>query len=258
MTFLPTQGDLIPAATVIPLRDALQPDGTTALEVLMLRKNSKIAFGGMWVFPGGRIDPEDWPAADDPDGPGGPAPAGQELEAARTAAAREALEEADLLVQPDEMVLFSHWTPPKAVAMHSTKRFATWFFVCRAPVGEDGVVTIDMGEIHEDEWVRPAEMLARREAGEIQLVPPTVVTLHDLVPHADVEAALDAARSRDPFRYRTKILGLPDGSGMATIWQGDAAYDSGDPEADGPRHRLTMADPAWTFQDDVTGHVPTA
>ena len=78
MTFLPTEGDLIPAATVIPLRDAVQPDGTTALEVLMLRKNSKLAFGGMWVFPGGRIDPEDWPSADDPDGPAGPAPAGQD------------------------------------------------------------------------------------------------------------------------------------------------------------------------------------
>lgn len=257
MTFLPTEGELIPAATVIPLRDAVQPDGSTALEVLMLRKNSKLAFGGMWVFPGGRIDPEDWPAADDPDGAEGPAPGGQELVAARTAAAREALEEADLLVAPEDMVLFSHWTPPDAMAMNSTKRFATWFFVCRAPVGEDGVVTIDMGEIHDDEWVRPAEMLARREAGEIQLVPPTVVTLHDLAPHADVDAALAAARSRQAFRYHTKILGLADGSGMAAVWQGDAAYGSGDLDAAGPRHRLTMAETAWTFEDDVTGHFST-
>ena len=48
----------IPAATVILLRDI---DGDGKPEVLMLRKNSKIAFGGMWVFPGGRIDPEDFP-----------------------------------------------------------------------------------------------------------------------------------------------------------------------------------------------------
>lgn len=255
MTFLPTEGDLIPAATVIPLRDLRQPDGTTTLEVLMLRKNSKLAFGGMWVFPGGRIDPEDWPSADDPDGPEGPAPPGQELEAARTAAAREALEEADLLVQPDQMVLFSHWTPPDAMAMNSTKRFATWFFVCRAPVGEDGVVTIDMGEIHEDEWVRPTEMLARRDAGEIQLVPPTVVTLHDLAAHDSVDAALAAARDRESFRYVTKILGTDDGT-LVALWHGDAAYDSEDLAAAGPRHRLTMGDPAWTFEDDVTGHVP--
>ena len=43
------------AATVILLRDA--GDG---LETLMLRRNSKIVFGGMWVFPGGRIDDADW------------------------------------------------------------------------------------------------------------------------------------------------------------------------------------------------------
>ena len=45
---------LIPAATVVVLRD-----GDAGLEVLMLRKNSKIVFGGMWVFPGGRVDSED-------------------------------------------------------------------------------------------------------------------------------------------------------------------------------------------------------
>ena len=67
----------IPAATVVLLRD--QPDG---MEVLMLKKNSKIAFGGMWVFPGGRIDAED--GADTEDGE----------QRARIAAAREAMEEA--------------------------------------------------------------------------------------------------------------------------------------------------------------------
>ncbi len=251
MTFLATEGALIPAATVIPLRDTPQPDGTTALEVLMLRKNSKLAFGGMWVFPGGRIDPEDWPPADDPDGPDGPAPPGLELEAATRAAAREALEEADLLVEPAAMVPFSHWTPPSAMAMNSTKRFATWFFVCRAPVGEDGVVTIDGGEIHEDEWVQPAEMLRRRDAGEIQLVPPTVVTLHDLAAHADVDAALDAARARAPFRYLTKIVADPADGTLVAIWDGDAGYESEDLDAPGGRHRLVMCEPEWRFEVDL-------
>ena len=44
----------IDAATVVVARDSA--DG---VEVLMLRRNSKIYFGGMWVFPGGRVDPED-------------------------------------------------------------------------------------------------------------------------------------------------------------------------------------------------------
>ena len=46
---------LIQAATVILLRD-----GADGLETLMLRRNSKLAFvGGMWVFPGGRVDAQD-------------------------------------------------------------------------------------------------------------------------------------------------------------------------------------------------------
>lgn len=228
-------GELVPAATVIPLRDTPDGEGGMDLEVLMLRKNSKLAFGGMWVFPGGRIDPDD----DDPDRPG------DTVAAARRAAVREALEEADLLIEPAGLVPFSHWTPPE-VSLNGPKRFATWFFACRAPVGEAGVVTIDMGEIHADEWVRPADMVARRDDGEIQLAPPTVVTLHELATYPDVDAALAAARDRTPFRYQTRI-GQTE-AGMVTMWEGDAGYDSGDAAARGPRHRLVMADAAWNYE----------
>src|SRR2546422_676465 len=44
----------IPAATVVLTRDAVE-----GIEVLMLRRNSRGAFGGMWVFPGGQVDPDD-------------------------------------------------------------------------------------------------------------------------------------------------------------------------------------------------------
>jgi 8-oxo-dGTP pyrophosphatase MutT (NUDIX family) len=237
-------GELVPAATVIPLRDVPTQDGGTALEVLMLRKNSELAFGGMWVFPGGRIDDEDWPVADDPDGPG-PAPAGLELESAQRAAAREALEEADLLVDPEGLVPFSHWTPPE-VSLNGPTRFATWFFACRAPVGEDGVVTIDGGEIHDHAWVRPAEMLERRDAGDIQLAPPTFVTLHDLSGHPDVDTALAAAADRTPPRYATRI-GTTD-EGLVTMWDGDAGYESGQADTPGPRHRVVMGTERWTYE----------
>ncbi|WP_436793155.1 NUDIX hydrolase [Actinospongicola halichondriae] len=220
--------ELIPAATVIPLRDT--PSG---IEVLMLRKNSKLAFGGMWVFPGGRIDDDD-----DVDG--------DEEQTAQRAAVREALEEADLLVDPTGLVPFSHWTPPE-VSLNGPKRFATWFFVCRAPVGEAGEVTIDGGEIHDDEWVRPVDMLRRRDEGDIQLAPPTIVTLYDLAPHDTVDEALAAAAARTPFRYATRVGNTDEG--MVTMWEGDAGYESGDAEAPGPRHRLLMADPVWRFED---------
>ena len=70
---------IVPAATVVLVRD-----GDAGLETLMLHKNSKLAFGGMWVFPGGRIDDEDREGAESAE------------DAARRAAVREAVEEADL------------------------------------------------------------------------------------------------------------------------------------------------------------------
>ena len=65
------------AATVILLRD-----GPTGLETLMLKRNSKIVFGGMWVFPGGRLDAADWHGVEE----------GDVLGASRRAASREAME----------------------------------------------------------------------------------------------------------------------------------------------------------------------
>ena len=151
--------ELVEAATVILLRDG--PDG---LETLMLRRNSKLAFaGGMWVFPGGRVDPEDRTDVAPSD----------ELGAARRAAVREAVEEAGLAIAEEALVPFSHWTPPDL----APKRFLTWFFVAGA---FDGDVAIDLGEIHDQAWMRPADAMKRRNALEIELMPPTWVTLDRL------------------------------------------------------------------------------
>ena len=90
----------------------------------------------------------------------------------------------------------------------------------RAP---EGAVTVDDGEIHEHQWIRPAEAMARRDAGEIELIPPTWMTLRLLTEHPSVDATLAAARAREPQIYVTHIARV-DG-GIASIWQGDAAYD---------------------------------
>ncbi len=225
------QAPLLAAATVVVLRDG--PDG---LETLMLRRNSRIAFGGMWVFPGGRVDLDDRAGIElDP---------GDEttlVAVARRAAAREAAEEAGLVVDPDALVPFAHWTPPPI----APKRYATWFFATRAG-GE--AVEIDRGEIVHHEWMRPRRALERRDAGEIELAPPTWVTLHTLAAHDEVEAAL-ARLARGPVRrYRTRIATLPEGP--VALWEGDVGYDSGDPTVPGPRHRLVMADDGYRFFDD--------
>ena len=84
-----------PAATVLALRDA-----DAGPEILMVQRNAKGTFASNWVFPGGKVDPEDFHADDDI------------VVASRRAACREALEEADLVVDESGLVPFSHWMPP--------------------------------------------------------------------------------------------------------------------------------------------------
>ncbi len=215
----------IAAATVILLRDA-----ATGLETLMLRRDSKLDFvGGMWVFAGGRVDAGDRAGLAE----------GDELGAARRAAVREAMEESGLEVAESQLVTWSHWTPPSV----TPKRFLTWFFAALAPQGK---VEIDDGEIRDHAWMRPSDALARRDAKEIELAPPTVVTLHQLSAFATVEAALAAARAWTPERYTTRIGKGADG--VVALWHGDAGYESGDANAPGARHRLSMLDSGWRYE----------
>jgi 8-oxo-dGTP pyrophosphatase MutT (NUDIX family) len=214
--------DIQDAATVVLLRD-----GPAGLETLMLRKNSRLAFGGMWVFPGGRVDDADRFAAAD------------ELAAAANAAVREATEEAGLVVASSALIPFSHWTPPLA----APKRFLTWFFLAPAP---STAVVIDRGEIHDHAWMGPAVALARRDDGEIELAPPTWVTLHWLVAYSSVAAASAAAAARAPERFFTRIAASD--QGPVAVWSPDAAHESGDLAAPGPRHRLWMSPTGWRYE----------
>ena len=215
----------IPAATVVLVRD-----GVAGIETLMLHRNSKIAFGGMWVFPGGRIDDADRDQANPRD----------DEAAARRAAVREAAEETALVVVEDDLVPFAHWTPPAGWA---PKRFSTWFFLAPAPTG---AVTIDGGEIHDHRWLAPQEALDRRDRGEVELAPPTWVTLWRLARAGTVEAALDEARSTTPERFVTNMARSSEG--LVCMWHGDAGYESGDPDAPGARHRLFMSGERWRYE----------
>ena len=208
----------------MPIRDSEQ-----GLEVLMLRRNAAGTFAGMWVFPGGRVDPADHEGTDD------------EVGAARHAAAREAREEAGLLLDLADLVPYSHWTPP----LGPGRRFPTWFFL--APVRAAVDVVVDGSEIHEHAWVVPSEVMARRDAGDVQLAPPTWMTLADLGRRAGVDDALAAARAAEPQRFATHIYN--DGDLMVAMWSGDAAYESGVLDAPGGRRRLIMAPSGWRLEE---------
>jgi 8-oxo-dGTP pyrophosphatase MutT (NUDIX family) len=222
----------IPADTVELLRD--HPAGRASesrVEALMLHKTSAIAFGGMWVFPGGRVDEGDYLADRDPD------------VAARNAALRETQEEAGIVVPSDGIVWFAHWRPPPG----TPKRFATWFFAVRADSHE---VTIDGGEIQNHQWIAPGLALERHAAGEIDLAPPTWVTLYQMSRFPTVDAALARLRAIPPRYYATRVGKRADGARVA-MWLGDAGYAEGNADAPGARHRLAMTPGGFVFENSV-------
>jgi 8-oxo-dGTP pyrophosphatase MutT (NUDIX family) len=226
--------EAVPAATVVLLRD-----GDSGLEVLLARRSSQLAFhGGAWVFPGGRIDPEDFEDAPD-----------DLHSAARRAAAREAREEAGVEVDADALVHLSNWTTPEL----SPKRFETWFFAGRVAGGTE---VADGAETEVLQWFRPDEALAARTAGEIELAPPQYVTLLELGGFATAGDALGAIAAREVVDYRPRFHFL-DGGGALCVYTEDVAYDDlGRLDHPGPRHRLYLLDQGWDYVRDVLG--PTA
>ncbi len=229
----------IAAATVVLIRDAA--GSTEGTEVLLARRNSKIYFaGGAWVFPGGRIDAEDH----------GPEFAGDHfdeahedfLDVARRACVREAAEEADAVISTDDLVFMSHWTPP----LEAPKRFSTYFFMGPAPTE---TLTADGEEIHELEWMRPADAMRRRNEGEIELIPPTFITLALLAPFASTADALAHYSDNSPEFFVTKFT-RKDGYNIA-LYAGDAGYEVGDASVPGARNRLLMGEGDWIYERDV-------
>ncbi len=221
-----------PSSTVVLMRDA-----EAGIEILYLRRNSRLDFhGGAWVFPGGRIDPGDEASG-----------AADPLHASRAAAAREAREEAGLAVEPASLVPFARWTTPVGVP----KRFETWFFLAR---GDDQPVEVDGGEIHEHRWLTPAAALAARDAGEIELPPPTFVTTTLLSGFARADDALDAVAPEPPRIYLPRVQRV-DG-GLCSLYGGDAAYAGGEVDRVGPRHRLWMLESGWRYERALEPEVP--
>lgn len=208
------------AATVVLVRDT-----AAGLECLMLRKTQGQAFGGLWVFPGGRVE--------DADGTG--------LDGARTAAVRELQEETGLVLPAVDLWPFAHWHPPA----EAPRRYATWFFLAGLPEGAADVV-VDGNEIGDHVWTTPAAALERHRGGAIELLPPTWVSLRRFADLPDVAGAVADAAARPVDRFSTRMA---DADGvLVTLWEPDAAYHSGDLDVAGPRHRLFMDPAGWRYE----------
>lgn len=218
-----------PAATVVLLRD-----GVEGIEALLLRRNPALVFhGGAWVFPGGRVDHADAVAAGTEDR--------GDLAAARQAAARELTEESGLVVPPEDLSPWSHWTTPPG----PPRRFATWFFVAAEGEAED--VVVDGGEIDAADWVTPAAAFARFEAREMDLAPPTWLTLRQVAEHRTVAEVLAHAAATPDLRYEPRLAREAGGT-LVSLYQGDAGWPTADPELPGARHRLVWSPDGYRFE----------
>jgi 8-oxo-dGTP pyrophosphatase MutT (NUDIX family) len=169
----------VPAATVVVIREIAEQ---TDLEVLLLRRNSKLIFhGGHWVFPGGRVDSVDFEADD----------RSLEYQAAQRAAVRETKEEAGIDLDIDQLIHTAHWTTPPKLP----RRFCTWFFLC--PLSEPVEVVVDNDEILDHRWITARDALAEAEAENWVLPRPTMVTLQDIQQHRSLAELLEDAKRRD-------------------------------------------------------------
>jgi 8-oxo-dGTP pyrophosphatase MutT (NUDIX family) len=226
------------ASTVVLLRDA--PEGP---EAYLLRRVKGMAFaGGMHVFPGGSVDPEDAQADIAWAGPSasfeecGVLLAGESADhlledvssdewegeraalEAREQSLSQLLARRGLVLRADLLRPFAHWITPDV----EPKRFDTRFFLAEMPAGQ---VCRDVGgEADERLWVRVKDSLDRG----LVLMPPTHNSLRDLIPYDDVASALDDPR--EVTLVAPKLVVMPDDS-VKFVVPGDADYPSADPRA---------------------------
>jgi 8-oxo-dGTP pyrophosphatase MutT (NUDIX family) len=190
-----------PASGIVLLRRGGK-HSERALEVLLMKRSEEAKFmPGVWVFPGGAVDPED----------------GDGEQGHRVCAMRELAEEAAIeLPAGEELVLFSRWVTPEVVST----RFDAWFFLALAPAHAppkaDGIETVDAA------WFRPARALEAQGAGELSLAFPTIHQLRWLRRFRTSDEALAAFRGRDVESVTPKVIG--DGDNWRPVLPGDPDY----------------------------------
>jgi 8-oxo-dGTP pyrophosphatase MutT (NUDIX family) len=214
------------AATVVLLRD-----GRDGLEAYLQLRPMGMGFaGGLWVFPGGRVDEADRDPAVDVRWAGPPAAVwgerlGLPADEARgyvVAACRETLEEAGLLLatpapRAEELARgrrellegssrlaelldrlgvrldagrLRYWAW-WVTPVEEPRRYDTRFFVAGLPAA--AAVTAHVAEAERERWLPPGEAAADLD---LPMLPPTRYTLRDLAAYGSVEEALAAGSDR--------------------------------------------------------------
>ena len=213
-----------PSSTIVLLRDTDE-----GIEVLILRRNKDIKFcGGIWVFPGGAVEPAD--------------ELGDELLTAKKAAVRETMEEAGMEVEEKDLLPISKWVTPEQVP----KRFSTWFFVAKAP---SHIVNVDGSEITESLWAKPETAFDLHRKKEVDMLPPTIVSLLAIDQFSTVDEVLSHYTNKDPLVYLPRVCFRNDKLEM--LYPGDAGYEAQDAENLSGRHRCIHEDDGWHYINEI-------
>jgi 8-oxo-dGTP pyrophosphatase MutT (NUDIX family) len=173
--------DAIDAASLILMRD--RPDGPPL--ILMVQRASSLVFAsGAYVFPGGRLDPEDRAAAER-------FPVLDPVEAAsRIAAVRETVEETGIVIDTpiEALVPFARWRPDFEQV---PRRFDTRFYLASIEARQEPKA--DGTETTRAFWSSAADMMARCEAGDGHAIFPTRRLLERLACFASFAEAREQA-----------------------------------------------------------------
>jgi len=230
----------IAAAGIILLK---QTSSEHPLEVLLLKRNSKLkVHGGNWVFPGGKVDTEDYRAINhvptEIDLRNPPALSSKDyLSLVTQTALRETHEEAGLSLPANTLHFYSRWLTPKAI----DKRFNTCFFMAKTASTK---VSVDGSEIIDHQWITPSESLALHKRGDIAVPPATYVSLLQLSHFEQAQTAIDTLCQK-PIYYRPKLIAI-DG-GMCSLYEDDAGYQDENYFAEGKHHRLEIKPDSFNY-----------
>jgi 8-oxo-dGTP pyrophosphatase MutT (NUDIX family) len=111
-----------------------------------------------------------------------------------------------LAVRSDLLRPFAHWITPPV----ETRRYDTKFFAAALPSGQEARHV--SGEADEVSWLTPTAALAEVAAGTRPMLPPTMHTLTQLEPFADVAAALAGSPPEPLHPISPTFEDTPDGT----------------------------------------------
>ena len=202
----------VDAASLILMRETAGGEP----ELLIVQRGAGLVFAaGAYVFPGGRVEPEDreracalLPHLD-------PAEA-----AARIAAIRETAEETGIVVSapPDALIPFAHWCPPSQEKL--TRRFDTRFYLAQSGHGAEPVA--DGVESSHAFWASASHVLDRCAREEGRAIFPTRRLLERLARFGSFAEAR-AEADRFPPRIISPWVEARDGEDWVCI-PDDAGY----------------------------------